>query len=110
MKCRESQYWLYSFQPNAAWPADVVAHLQGCTSCQQLQGQLRQIDQGINQLTTLPVSEAPVAQLLSRLEAIPQAQPATIAPPPQPLAWLRYGAYLTGVAALSVFGWFIGRL
>jgi hypothetical protein len=110
MKCRESQYWLYSFQPNAAWPADVVAHLQGCSTCQQLQGQLRQIDQGINELTSLPANEAPVAQLLSRIEEIPQAQPTTIAPPRQPAAWLRYGAYLTGAAALIAFGWLIGRL
>ena len=92
MKCREAQYWLYSFQPNAAWPADVVGHLQKCSECQQVQSQLRQIDQGVKQLTMLPGNDGPVAQVLQRVEQTPQTQVDQAAPR------LRDG--LEGLAAL----------
>src|SRR5881296_3450181 len=88
MKCRESQYWLYSFQPNAAWPADVVGHLQGCAECQQLQAQLRQIDQEVNKLTTPARNDGALEHLLQRIEVTPQtAMPKA----PQSWPWLRYG-------------------
>src|SRR5436190_15885674 len=109
MKCREAQYWLYSFQPNAAWPSDVVGHLQECPECQRLQAHLRQIDQTVNKLTSLPKNEAPVAQLLQRIEETPQTQIEKPMPTPT-WSWIRIGAYLSGIAALIALGLFLGRM
>ncbi|MBI2808381.1 MAG: hypothetical protein HYX68_25620 [Planctomycetes bacterium] len=106
MKCREAQYWLYSFQPNAAWPVDVVGHLQQCADCQKVQSQLRQIDQQVNQLTSLPKNDRPIAQLFERLEQTPQT--ATPAPKP-PARWWRWGSYVGAAAALVAIGWLLGK-
>lgn len=109
MKCREAQYWLYSFQPNAAWPADVVGHLQGCAECQQVQAHLRKIDHEVNRLTSLPHGEAPKEQLLKRVALTPQDSLPKDVLPKTPWPWLRYGTYLSGAAALIVIGWLMGE-
>lgn len=115
MKCREAQYWLYSFQPNADWPADVVGHLQGCADCQMLQAQLRQIDQTINKVTTPPASDAK-DKLLERLGETPQtrATPKSLTPLVAQEAapswfWFRLGVMVTGMAAMLTLGFFAGR-
>ncbi len=109
MKCRETQYWLYSFQPNAAWPADVVGHLQGCAECQQVQTRLRAIDQQVNQLTSVPGNDSPKLELLKRIAATPQEAVAKEIVLKPRLPWMRYGAYLSGAAAMIAIGWLLGR-
>jgi hypothetical protein len=109
MKCREAQYWLYSFQPNAAWPSDVVGHLQDCPDCQQLQAQLRQIDTGINQITTPAKNDAPIGRLLDRVAKTPQVSAPAEKPTPRLPGWARIAAYLAGSIALILIGWVLGR-
>lgn len=110
MKCREAQYWLYSFQPKAAWPADVVGHLQACEDCQQLQTQLRQIDCEVNRLTSPPSNDEAKHQLLQRIGNTPQLPVEKSSPPTRVWNWRRVGSYLAGAAALILIGWFLGRI
>src|SRR4249920_2728819 len=109
MKCREAQYWLYSFRPNASWPVDVVGHLQQCPKCQKLQMKLKQIDMGVEKLTSSGGSPAAINQLLARIDKTPQPAPQKDVLPTNPWRWARIGAYLTGAAALIVLGWLLGR-
>jgi hypothetical protein len=109
MKCRETKYWLYSFRPNASWPADVVCHLQACQACRHLQTQLKQIDAGIAKLTGTPGSSLGKDQLLDRIAQVPQdAGPAELTPASRS-GWYRFAGYLTGAAAMIAVGWFVGR-
>src|SRR6266542_2808699 len=109
MKCRETEYWLYSLRPTTSWPADVVTHLQACSVCQQLQARLKQIDQEINRLTTVPSNSTAKERLLAKIEHTPQtaipAAPSTRRPSP----WVRCAGYLTAAAALLMVGWLLGR-
>jgi hypothetical protein len=109
MKCRETKYWLYSFRPNASWPADVVCHLQACQACRHLQTQLKQIDAGVAKLTGAPGSTLAKDQLLDRIAQTPQdAGPADVTPASRS-GWYRFAGYLTGAAAMIAVGWFVGR-
>jgi hypothetical protein len=101
---------LYSFRPNASWPVDVVGHLQQCPKCQQLQTKLKQIDQGVDKMTSAAGSPVAVAQLLDRVAKTPQAGAPSSTGPSVPWRWLKAGAYLIGAAALIIFGWHLGRL
>ena len=109
MKCREAQYWLYSFRPNASWPVDVVGHLQQCPTCQQLQAKLKQIDLGIEKLTGGVGNPAVIDQLLERVQKTPQTAVPRDTVPAQAWRWGHVAAYLTGTAALILFGWTLGR-
>jgi len=101
--------WLFSFRPNVSWPADLIAHLQSCTACRQVQTQLKQIDQGVNEITSTPGSASAKVKLLARVAATPQqAKPATPAPT-QDGSWWRLGGFLIGAAALIAFGWVLGH-
>lgn len=107
MKCREVTYWLYSFRPRACWPADVVAHLQSCPDCRQVQADLKRIDEEIQQLTSAPGSASAKAHLLERVAKTPQAPGP--AKPRAPFPWRRFTAYVVSAAALLLFGWLLGR-
>lgn len=109
MKCREAHYWLYSFRPNSSWPVDVVGHLQQCPKCQQLQAKLKQIDTGVEKLTSGGGNPTAINQLLARIDQTPQPAPAKSELPTQPWRWARLGAYLIGTAALVMLGWYLGR-
>ncbi len=109
MKCREAQHWLYSFRPNASWPVDVVGHLQQCAKCRNLQAKLKQIDVGVDKLTSGGANPAVIDQLLSRIDKTPQAAAPKDLTPNQPWRWARLGAYLTAAAALIALGWLVGR-
>src|ERR1051325_7910361 len=109
LKCREATLWLYSFRPRTSWPADVVGHLQGCPACQKLQLDLRQIDDEINALTGTAGDPSAKARLLERVAQTPQIDVSSEPVPRRPLPWLRIGAYLTGAAAIFLFGWLLGR-
>lgn len=110
MKCRETEYWLYSLRPNTSWPAEVATHLQGCPECRQLQARLRQVDQQVNQITSLPSNPAGKQQLLELIAEMPQ-EPASdphVAENTWPIA--RIAAHLSAAAALLLTGWLLGQL
>src|SRR5262249_16921585 len=92
MKCRETQYWLFSFRPNASWPADVVGHLQQCAECQKLQAKLKQIEQGVATLTSVPGNPSAKERLLDRIEQTPQQPGGHETIVRRPSAWLKTAA------------------
>jgi hypothetical protein len=108
MKCREAKYWLYSFRPNASWPADVVGHLQQCHACRHLQTQLKQIDAGVEKLTSTPGTSLAKDQLLDRIAQTPQEAGPSELTPASASGWYRFVGYLTAAAAMIVIGWFLG--
>lgn len=109
MKCREAQHWLYSFRPNTSWPAELVGHLQECSKCQSLHTTLKQIDLGVGKLTSTGGESTAKQQLLDRVAQAPQSPAPSELTPKAPWPWGRWGAFLTGAAALLLFGWLVGR-
>ena len=110
MKCREVEYWIYSFRPNTSWPADLVDHLRECEECQRLRTRLQQIDQEVHQLANSLPSPAGKASILDQIEHTPQQLMPTNKPSRGPgWPWVRRGAFLTGAAALLLFGWLLGQ-
>jgi hypothetical protein len=88
---------------------DVVGHLQQCPKCQQLQTKLKQIDVGIEKLTGGVGNPGVIDKLLDRVQKTPQASAPPNTVPGQAWRWGHVAAYLTGAAALILFGWSLGR-
>lgn len=109
MNCREAKFWVFSCRPGAAWPAEVVTHLQLCTDCHALRAELKQLDQGISKIGRVPSKNGLKAQILARIDKTPQLPGSNETRPIPRWQWQRIGLYLAGSAALVLFGWFLGR-
>lgn len=124
MKCREVRCWLYSFRPNACWPADVVTHLQGCPACGQLRLRLQRIDEEVAKLTGPASDGTPQARLLDRIagtaqeagargqepgvrsqEAVASGSVAT----QKKWSWYGYAGVLAGMAAMIGLAFLLGH-
>ena len=66
---------------------------------------MRKIDHEVNRLTSIPSGDTSKTELLKRIAVTPQESSPKEVLPRQPWPWLRYGAYLSGAAALIVVGW-----
>jgi hypothetical protein len=88
---------------------ELVTHLQECQACQQLRTRLQRIDQGMSKLTGPASDGTPQARLLDRIAETPQITMPEAVTPKQAWPWLRYGALLTGMAALIAIGFLLGH-